>query len=112
MNLQYSVVFERTPNNYCAYVPDLPGCIATAATWTEIQQIMQDAIALYIEETVEKGEPVPTPQMSVQDALAFHSNALAENAEELSRAFSDAPATISTTVVMVDIDVAVPAGAR
>ena len=112
MKLAYAVVFEQTPNNYSAYSPELPGCVATAATWTEIQKIMRDAIAVYIEETVEKGEPVPTPQMSVQDALAFHSNALAENAEELSQTFSDAPATISTTVVMVDIDVAVPAGAR
>lgn len=112
MKLAYAVVFEQTPNNYSAYAPDLPGCVATAATWTEIQQIMRDAIALYVAETVEKGEPIPAPQMSVQDALAFHGNTLAENAAELSQAYSDAPATISTTVVMVDIDVAVPTGAR
>ncbi len=112
MKLAYAVVFEQTPNNYSAYSPDLPGCVGTAATWTEVRQIMRDAVALYIEELTEKGEPVPMPQMSVQDALTFHSNTLAENATELSRTFSDGPATISTTVVMVDIDVAVPAGAR
>jgi hypothetical protein len=37
MKLQYTVVFERTPNNYCAYVPDLPGCIGTDRTWEGIQ---------------------------------------------------------------------------
>ena len=112
MKLAYAVVFEQAPNNYSAYSPELPGCIGTAETWTEIHEIMRASIAIYIGEIVEKGEPLPTPRMSVQDALAFHSNALRENTEELRSAFSDAPATISTTVVMVDIDVAVPAGAR
>ena len=28
--MKYTVVIERTPNNYAAYVPDLPGCVATA----------------------------------------------------------------------------------
>ncbi len=30
--MKYTVVIERTPNNYAAYVPDLPGCVATAKT--------------------------------------------------------------------------------
>ena len=45
MKLQYAVVFERTPNNYCAYVPDLPGCISTGKTWTEMKEIVQEASA-------------------------------------------------------------------
>ena len=30
--MKYTVVIEKTPNNYAAYVPDLPGCVATAST--------------------------------------------------------------------------------
>ena len=37
MKLRYAVVFEQTPNNYCAYAPDVPGCVSTGTTWKEIQ---------------------------------------------------------------------------
>mgnify|MGYP001794773010 CR=1 FL=1 len=30
--MRYAIVIEKATNNYSAYVPDLPGCIATAAT--------------------------------------------------------------------------------
>ena len=36
MKLTYAVVFEQAPNNYCAYIPDLPGCISTGRTWEEM----------------------------------------------------------------------------
>ncbi len=36
MRLKYAVVYERTPNNFSAYVPELPGCISTGKTWDEI----------------------------------------------------------------------------
>ena len=38
MKLAYSVVFERTPNNYSAYVPDVPGCVSTGKTWTRCRR--------------------------------------------------------------------------
>ena len=38
MKLKYAVVYERTPNNYSAYSPDLPGCISTGETWEDIQE--------------------------------------------------------------------------
>ena len=96
MKLTYAVVFEETSNNYSAYAPDLPGCVGTAATLAEAQEIMREAMGIYIEETIEQGEPLPAPQMSMQDALAFHSKALTENADKLRSTFADAPATIST----------------
>ena len=37
MRLRYAVVYQRLPNNYGAYVPDLPGCISTGETWDEMQ---------------------------------------------------------------------------
>lgn len=72
MNLRYSVVFERTPNNYCAYVPDLPGCIATARTWEGIQDEIREAIAFHIEGLLGDGDSMPEPQLSVAGAATFH----------------------------------------
>ena len=37
MKAKYVVVYEQTPNNYCAYLPDFPGCVSTGKTWQEIQ---------------------------------------------------------------------------
>ena len=72
MKLAYAVVFERTPNNYAAYAPELPGCISTHKTWDGIQAMIKEAIEIYIEETQLDGDPIPPPQMSVEDALAYH----------------------------------------
>ncbi|CAI8005467.1 Uncharacterized 14.9 kDa protein in rep-hol intergenic region [Geodia barretti] len=83
MKLQYAVVFERTPNNYCAYVPDLPGCIGTDRTWEGIQDQIRDAIAFHIEGLREDGETVPEPRMSVADAAAYHSDSAVPSAEWL-----------------------------
>ena len=65
MKLKYAVVYERTPNNYGAYVPDLPGCISTGKTWEEIRENIQEAIAFHLEGIQESGEPVPEPQTMV-----------------------------------------------
>ena len=72
MKLIYAVVFEQTPNNYCAYIPDLPGCIATHQTWEGIQAMVKEAIEFHIEEIQLDYEPVPPPQMSVEQALEYH----------------------------------------
>ena len=72
MKLTYVVVFEKGPDNYCAYVPDLPGCISTGRDWEEMRRMIQGAIEGHIEVTHEYGETAPSPQMSVQQALAFH----------------------------------------
>ena len=73
MKLRYSVVFERTPNNYCAYVPDLPGCIATVHTWEEIQAEIRNAIAFHIAGMQEDGDSIPEPRLTVTEAAAYHS---------------------------------------
>ena len=72
MKLTYVAVFEQTPNNYSAYVPDLPGCVSTGRTWEEMQWMIKEAIEGYIEVTHEYGEAVPAPQMSVVEALEYH----------------------------------------
>ena len=60
--MQYTVVIEKAPQNYAAYAPDLPGCIATGPTREEAVRAMQEAIALHLDSLREHGEPVPQPQ--------------------------------------------------
>jgi predicted RNase H-like HicB family nuclease len=64
--MRYLVVVERTENNYSAYVPDLPGCIATGATAEDVQQNIREAIALHMEGLREDGLPVPAPQTQAE----------------------------------------------
>ena len=49
MKFQYAVVYEQTPNNYGAYVPDLPVCVSAGDSWDEIQENIRDAVAFHIE---------------------------------------------------------------
>ena len=60
--MQYTIVIEQTPRNYSAYVPDLPGCIATDATREAVVHQIREAIEFHIEGMREQGEPVPEPQ--------------------------------------------------
>jgi predicted RNase H-like HicB family nuclease len=59
--MRYAVVIEKAGNNYSAYVPDLPGCVATGATIAETELEIRDAIRFHIEGLVEDGLPVPEP---------------------------------------------------
>lgn len=60
--MKYTVVIERAPDNYAAYVPDLPGCVATAGTRREVLKEIRGAMEFHIEGMREDGEPVPEPQ--------------------------------------------------
>ena len=60
--MKYAVVIERAPNNYAAYVPDLPGCIATGATLEEVEANIRDAIVMHLEGLQEDGVPLPEPR--------------------------------------------------
>jgi len=59
--MRYAVVIEKAGNNYSAYVPDLPGCIATGATVAEVEAEIRDAIRFHIEGLKADGLPVPQP---------------------------------------------------
>ena len=59
--MKYAVVFEKAPSNYSAYVPDLPGCIATGATRKEVERNIREAIAFHLEGLRREGEPIPEP---------------------------------------------------
>lgn len=57
--MRYAVVIEKAGNNFSAYVPDLPGCIATGATVPEVESEIRDAIRLHIEGLRADGLDVP-----------------------------------------------------
>ena len=58
---RYAVVIEKAAENYSAYVPDLPGCVATAATVEAIEEEIRDAIRFHIEGLEADGVEVPEP---------------------------------------------------
>jgi predicted RNase H-like HicB family nuclease len=57
--MHYAIVVEKAENNYSAYVPDLPGCVATGNTVEETEREIREAIKFHIEELVEDGLPIP-----------------------------------------------------
>lgn len=63
---QYLVILEQTEENYSAYVPDLPGCVAAGDMIEETEQLMKEAIELYIETLKEDGRPIPEPAMTAK----------------------------------------------
>ena len=64
--MRYAIVIEQAPNNYSAYVPDLPGCVATGSTLAELEQEIREAIAFHVEGLREDGLPVPPPSSQVE----------------------------------------------
>jgi len=64
--MRYAIVIENAGSNFSAYVPDLPGCIATGATISEVERKIREAIELHIEGMREDGDPIPAPSSSVQ----------------------------------------------
>ncbi|MDP6421819.1 MAG: type II toxin-antitoxin system HicB family antitoxin [SAR202 cluster bacterium] len=60
--MKHTVVFEKAPNNWSAYVPDLPGCVATGESREETEHLMREAIKLHVEALRDDNEPVPEPE--------------------------------------------------
>ena len=112
MKLRYAVVFEQTPNNYGAYAPDVPGCVSTGKTWDKMQEMIREALTFHVEFLIEEGDPVPEPKMSIEEAIAYHSQALAECEEEALAEYGDPVPMISTTFQMVEIEVSAPQAAK
>ncbi|MFM7849710.1 MAG: type II toxin-antitoxin system HicB family antitoxin [Rubrivivax sp.] len=64
--MRYAVAIERAEGNYSAYVPDLPGCVATGATLEEVEREIREAVAFHVEGVREDGLPVPQPTSTVE----------------------------------------------
>jgi predicted RNase H-like HicB family nuclease len=59
--MRYAIVIEKADGNYSAYVPDLPGCVATGADVAEVEENMREAIRFHIDGLKEDRLPVPAP---------------------------------------------------
>ena len=58
--MRYAIVVEKAGNNYSAYAPDLPGCVATGSSVKEAEQEILEAIKFHIDGLREDGLPIPT----------------------------------------------------
>lgn len=56
---RFLIIIEEAGQNYSAYAPDLPGCVATGATRDEAERNMHDAIRLHVDGLREDGLPIP-----------------------------------------------------
>src|SRR5713226_5711538 len=65
-SMRYAIVIEKAENNYSAYVPDLPGCIATGATIEETETLIREAIEFHLTGLREDGFPIPQPSSQVE----------------------------------------------
>ena len=59
--MRYAMIIEPGQQNYSAYLPDLPGCIATGTTVEEVRERMREAIELHLAGMREDGLPIPQP---------------------------------------------------
>jgi predicted RNase H-like HicB family nuclease len=59
--MRYAIVIEKADGNYSAYVPDLPGCVATGATIEAVEGEIRDAVRFHVQGLKEDGLPVPAP---------------------------------------------------
>jgi predicted RNase H-like HicB family nuclease len=63
---RYAIVIEDAGSNLAAYVPDLPGCVATGDSEEEVNRLIREAIELHLEGLVEDGLPIPKPSSRVE----------------------------------------------
>jgi len=64
--MRYAVVIEKAGKNYSAYVPDLPGCVATGATLEEVESEIKEAIRFHLDGMRQDGAPIPKPSALCQ----------------------------------------------
>lgn len=95
MKRTYAVVFERGADNYSAYCPDVPGCVAAGSDWDEITTMIREALEFHIETMAADGDPLPQATMSVSEAMRYHSEVEVDTSEEQME--------IETTVAMVEV---------
>ncbi len=56
---RFLIVIEKAGDNYSAYSPDLPGCVATGATKQDAEKNMSEAAKMHVEGLLEDNLPVP-----------------------------------------------------
>ena len=68
--MTYAVIYEKSGTGYGAYLPDLPGCVATGATFEETQERIREAVEAHLAGMIEDGEPIPEPETRAGDITA------------------------------------------
>ena len=63
--MRYAIVIENAGRNYSAYVPDLPGCIATGSTIEETERAIREAIEIHLDGLRAENLPVPVASSRV-----------------------------------------------
>lgn len=56
---RYLVVFEKTESGYSAYVPDLPGCIASGKNKNDVEKLIYEAVSFHLEGLREDNLAIP-----------------------------------------------------
>ncbi len=64
--MRYAVVIEKAEGNYSAYVPDLPGCVATGKTIETVEREIREAIRFHVDGLRSDGLPVPEPSSIIE----------------------------------------------
>jgi len=64
--MRYAIVIERAESNFSAYVPDLPGCVATGKTIEETENLIREAIEFHLQGMREDGLQIPEPRSHVE----------------------------------------------
>jgi predicted RNase H-like HicB family nuclease len=57
--MRYAIVIEDAGANFSAYVPDLPGCIATGSTVEETETAIREAIEFHLDGLRSDNIPIP-----------------------------------------------------
>jgi len=68
--MKYAIVIEHEGNAWGAYIPDLPGCIATGKNEVEVRRCIQEALAIHLKSMKEDGDEIPEPSTQVEYAIA------------------------------------------
>lgn len=66
---KYIIVIEKSGNNYSAYCPNLPGCVATGSSSRETEKNMKTAIELHLAGLKEDGKKPPKKTARVTEVL-------------------------------------------
>ncbi|WP_026816350.1 type II toxin-antitoxin system HicB family antitoxin [Arenimonas composti] len=63
--MRYAIIIEKAGDNWSAYAPDLPGCVAAGDTVEETRELMREAIEMHLAGMREDGDPIPPPTVQV-----------------------------------------------
>jgi predicted RNase H-like HicB family nuclease len=58
---EYAVIYEKGPESWGAYLPDLPGLVAAGDTLEEVQTLINEGLQIHLESMLEDGDPIPEP---------------------------------------------------